>query len=338
MRNGYTNIRGRGTDQRRVTSLQLVSVGLLLAICLIAIPLYPVVASKACPSLQERPFGLKQLTAGLYVRKGKHETFKKENLNAIANIGFIIGNKSIAVIDTGGSYCDGQRFLKALRKVSSKPISHIINTHVHPDHLFGNAAFQGEGATIIGHENLPQAVREKGRIYLENLTRIVGKDVMNGTKAIPPDKTVKDKMTVNLGNRPLTLMAMATAHTDQDLVVYDETTKTLWSGDLVFHEHTPVVDGSLLGWLKVTDILSKIPADYLVPGHGGPMLKWPEGGKDQNRYLSTLTKDLREIINDGGTMLEAQKKAAISEKEKWKLFEEFNPRNASTAFQELEWE
>ena len=259
-------------------------------------------------------------------------------MNAIANIGFIIGDKSIAVIDTGGSYCDGNRFLKALRQITDKPMSHIINTHVHPDHMLGNAAFVNESAVFVGHENLPQAVREKGQIYIDNLTRIVGAEAMAGTKAIPPTMTVKDELTIDLGNRPLKLMAMATAHTDQDLVVFDEVSKTLWTGDLVFHEHTPVVDGSLLGWQKVMPILAKIPAEYLVPGHGGPWLKWPEGKDDQTRYLETLAGDLRRIIEEGGTMIEAQKKAAISERSKWKLFEEFNPRNASTAFAELEWE
>lgn len=295
-------------------------------------------ATPACPSLQQRPFNLKQVAKGVYLRKGRHETFTKDNLNAIANIGFIIGDTSVAVIDTGGSFCDGSRFHKALRQVTDKPISHVINTHVHPDHNLGNAAFVNGKSIFIGHKNLPRAVADKGQIYIENITRIVGKDAMAGTISIPPSVTVTDEMKLNLGNRPLTLMALPTSHTNQDLVVFDESQKILWSGDLVFHEHTPVVDGSLLGWQTVMERLAKIPATHLIPGHGGPWLPWPEGATDQIRYLNKLATDLRRIISNGGTMLEAQKQAAKEEEEKWKLFEEFNPRNASAAFAELEWE
>lgn len=295
-------------------------------------------ASTACPSIEERPFTLKEVAPGSYVRKGVHEVFKASNLNAIANIGFITGETSIAVIDTGGSYCDGSRFLSALRQVTKKPISHVINTHVHPDHTLGNAAFQGEGAIFIGHKNLPQAMRDKTAAYIENITRLTSPALMAGTKPVPPMELVSETLVIDLGGRKLTLTAHKTAHTDQDLTIFDQQTKILWAGDLLFHEHLPVLDGNLIGWQKVMDKLAALGAEKVIPGHGGPLLPWPKGMADQQRYLMALTSDLRRLINKGSTMLEAQKKAAMTEKERWKLFEEFNARNASAGFAELEWE
>lgn len=291
-----------------------------------------------CPTIKEQPFKLTRIAKDTYVRKGLHQIFTPQNLAAIANIGFIIGKTSIAVIDTGGSYCDGKRFLSAIREISDKPIGYVINTHTHPDHTFGNQAFKAENPVFIGHENLPRAMADKGPLYLNNLKRLVGEKAMADTKIIQPTKTVSDTMTIELGNKQLILQAYKTAHTDHDLTVYDPKTKIIWAGDLLFAERIPVIDGSLLGWQKVMDQLAKIPAKYVVPGHGGPLLKWPEALAPQKAYLQTLTKDLRTIIQKDGTMLEAQSGAGQSQKKAWVLFDQSNPRNASTGFAELEWE
>ncbi len=291
-----------------------------------------------CPTLQEKPFRLQKIGDGVYVRKGLHEIFTPQNHAAIANIGFIIGETSIAVIDSGGSFCDGTRFHAALREISNLPISHVINTHVHPDHLLGNQAFNNQGVTFVGHHNLKRALADKGEIYIENLKRIAGEEAMQGTAIVAPTLEIKDQQTINIGNRELQLIAYDTAHTNQDLVVFDKKSQILWSGDLLFDEHIPVVDGSLLGWQKRLDEIAKIPAKKVVPGHGGPLLDWPAALDDERRYLAVLTKDLRDLISQGATMLEAQTTAAASEKGKWQLFEDFNARNASAAFAELEWE
>lgn len=291
-----------------------------------------------CPTEQQLAFNLQKISDRTYVRKGLHEVFTPQNFAAIANVGFIIGDTSVAVIDTGGSYCDGHRLLTAIRSITDKPISHVINTHTHPDHLLGNAAFVDENPAFVGHHNLTRALQERGPIYIENLTRLMGEEQLKGTKIILPTKTIATTETINIGNVELQLTAHETAHTNQDLTVYDTTSKIIWTGDLLFHEHIPVVDGSLLGWQQRMDELSKIPATHVIPGHGQPMMKWPEALENQRTYLATLTKDLRKIIEDGGTMLEAQSGAAKTEKDKWLLFEEFNARNASTGFAELEWE
>ena len=291
-----------------------------------------------CPTLSQRPLPLIKIAEGTYVRKGLHQIFNKQNLAAIANIGFVIGEKSIAVIDTGGSFCDGHRLLTAIRKISQKPISHVINTHTHPDHVFGNAAFQPEQPEYVGHHNLKRALANRGMLYLENLKRIMGEDQLTGTKIVLPTLEVQTTTTIDLGNRKLILKAYDTAHTDHDLTVFDPDNKIIWTGDLLFVEHIPVIVGSILGWQKRMEELKKIPATMVVPGHGGPFLLWPKALENQQHYLEQMTKDLREIIKEGGTMLEAQQQAGKSEKSAWQLFEEFNARNAAAGFAELEWE
>jgi glyoxylase-like metal-dependent hydrolase (beta-lactamase superfamily II) len=133
------------------------------------------------------------------------------------------------------------------------------------------------------------------------------------------------------------LRAWRAAHTDHDLSVFDEKTKTLFAGDLVFLTHTPVLDGSIRGWLAVIDELNRLPVLRVIPGHG-PVSEGPAALEDQRRYLQTLSSDVRALIVRGQPITAAASSAAGSERPRWQLFDDYNPRNATTAFSEIEWE
>jgi quinoprotein relay system zinc metallohydrolase 2 len=279
---------------------------------------------------------VREVAAGVFVHFGVNALMTGENEGAIANVGFVIGDDAVAVIDTGGSVREGRRFLAAIRAVTTKPIRYVINTHAHPDHVFGNAAFAGEGATFVGHRSAPRALALRGRYYVDAFRRSMG-DALDGVVLAAPQDLVDGDMKLDLGNRTLSLHAWATAHSDNDLTVFDDVSHTLFAGDLVFIRHIPVVDGSLRGWLAVTHALSQVPARQVVPGHG-PMADWPLALADERRYLDRLAEDCRALIARGATLSEAAATAGLSEQPKWELFEAYHARNATAAFAELEWE
>ena len=283
------------------------------------------------------PLPVSEVAPGVFVHQGAHEEFGDGYHGDIANIGFVIGKEAIAVIDSGGSFRVGRSLREAIRARSSLPIRYVINTHVHSDHIFGNAAFEQDGAQFIGHQRLAGAMRTRAETYLANLKKMLG-DGAEGSRMVTPTREVSSTLVLNLGDRRLLLRAWSPAHTDHDLTVFDEQTATLWTGDLLFVERAPSIDGDAKGWLAVMDGLDAMPAVRTVPGHGPVVDDKKAYLERQRRYLQRLLADLRLAIATGQPMQQAVAAAAASERGQWLLFDTVNLRNAELLYPLLEWE
>lgn len=279
-----------------------------------------------------------EIAPGVFVHRGQHALFSPENKGDISNPGFIVGMEAVAVIDTGGSPVIGRSLREAIAAVTPLPVRYVINTHMHPDHVFGNVAFEADGTTFAGHHKLPRGLMARAERYLAINKDLLGEAAFAGTKLIPPTLTVTDRTTVDLGGRMLELTAHPTAHTDNDLTVKDEQTGTVFMGDLIFAGHIPTIDGSIKGWLALLDQLSATPPARIVPGHGPHAMTWTDAATPLHRYLTTVATDVRGLIKAGKTLSDATASAGLSEKDAWQLFDEYHKRNVTAAFAELEWE
>jgi quinoprotein relay system zinc metallohydrolase 2 len=282
------------------------------------------------------PFTLTQVAPGDYVRQGECAEATPQNLDGIANIGFVVGQDAVAVIDPGGSLADGQRLRAAIASVTKLPVRYVIMTHSHPDHVFGAGAFLADHPAFVGHVRLPAALAARGEYDRKRLAAVLG-DAATG-QAVMPTMLVSDTTTIDLGSRRLILQAHAPAHTDSDLTVLDEGSSTLWAGDLLFVGRIPALDGDLKGWLSVLHALEAVPAARAVPGHGPASVPWPAGAADEARYLGALLHDVRAAIAQGQDVDEATGHAAQGERGRWKLFDDYNGRNTIVAYKELQWE
>lgn len=300
---------------------------------LIAVLLLACVASAASAA----PLQVTEVSPGIFVHQGAHEDFGDHYHGDIANIGFIVGQDAVAVIDSGGSYLVGKALREAIRLRTALPVRYVINTHVHSDHVFGNAAFAEDMPEYIGHHQLPRAIRQRSETYLANIKTMLG-DAASGSQLIPPSRLVDSVMSLDLGGRRLLLRAWPVAHTDNDLTVMDERSATLWTGDLLFSERTPSIDGDIHGWLAVIQELALMPARLVIPGHGAVTKDKNTALGKQRIYLQTLLDDLRRGIKEQESMTQTLTKAARTEKAKWLLFDTVNPRNAAVLYPLLEWE
>ena len=293
-----------------------------------------------CRGAQADPksFSLVAIGGGDYVHFGEIAMTTPRNAGDIANLGVVVGRDAVAVIDTGGSVAVGEALLRAVRRITPKPIRYVISTHEHPDHVFGNAAFIDTGAIFAGHRELPGALAARGDHYLRSYRDALGSDAIARVRIVPPTLLVDGETRLDLGDRPLRLIAWTPAHTSCDLTVLDEQTGTLFAGDLLFLTHVPVIDGSLKGWLSVLPRLAALPALRAVPGHGPRVAPWPGALDDETRYLRVIEADTRSALGAAVSLEEAVSRIGLTERGHWDLFSEYTPRNATTAYSELEWD
>jgi quinoprotein relay system zinc metallohydrolase 2 len=283
------------------------------------------------------PLELAEIATGIFVHNGVHEEASEANDDAIANIGFIVGASAVAVIDPGGSFDEGRALRAAIRARTDQPIRYVVLTHVHPDHIFGAAAFRDDHPDFVGHAKLPGALAQRGEYYLRRLRDALG-EAATGSEVVSPNILISDRLVLDLGARRLIVRAHGAAHTDNDLTIFDESTRTLWLADLLFVDRVPVIDGSLVGWLKELAEVTAISADRAVPGHGPASVSWPEAATSERRYLEAVARDTRTAIKDGIGIAEAWRLVAQSERGQWLLFDDYHPRNVTAAYKELEWE
>lgn len=278
------------------------------------------------------------IAPGVYVHQGQADQASAENGNDIANAGFVVGDDCVAVIDTLGSPALGRRLAASVAGQTALPICAVINTHVHPDHVLGNRALTGNDRPLFGHDQLPRALATRADGYLAAANRTYAADA-DASWIVAPTTTVSNTRRIDLGGRTLVLEAWPTAHSNTDLTVFDTGSGTLWTGDLVFIDRMPALDGSINGWLRVLDELSgRSDVKRIVPGHGPACAPWPAGGAPLRRYLGHLRTEVRDAIDQGRTIEQAIANIGYDRAEDWPLFDQVHRRNVTAAFAELEWE
>jgi quinoprotein relay system zinc metallohydrolase 2 len=295
-----------------------------------------VLASLAFAAQASAGFNLNELEPGVFVHLGRQLALDAPGHDDIANIGFIVGDRCVAVIDTGGSLAIGRELRAAIGKRTALPVCYVINTHVHVDHVLGNAAFDGDGVSFVGSARLNEAIARSRDFFAEEYAGDLGS--ARGARVIGPDRLVEDELVLDLGARQLQLHAWPTAHTDCDLTVYDAKSSTLWTGDLLFRERLPALDGSVKGWLSVLDAMKQMKVRLAVPGHGSATHDWAAALVPERRYLQALTDGVRDEIARAEPVEDAIEHVAAAEKPRWALWDKVHPHNVVRAYQELEWE
>lgn len=303
---------------------------ILLLSCLLLAAFAP---ARAAPPA----FALDEVAPGIFLHRGVHADIDDPARADSANLAYVEGARCLAVIDTGGAVATGKALLAAIRARSTKPICYVINTHVHFDHVLGNAAFVDSGAQFVGHRDLVEAIDANRDYFAEQFAAELGGSARQAM-VIAPTLTVESTLELDLGERVLELTAHPLTHTATDVSVRDRQTGTLFTGDLLFRERLPVIDGSLLAWLDwMTAAMAETHA-LVIPGHGPADHDWPAGARAQQAYFVALRDAVRAAVAAGEMVEDAPEKVAAAALAGWQHSARAHRINVGRAYRELEWE
>ena len=283
-------------------------------------------------------FNLEEVADKIYVHFGFQEDANKINKGDISNIGFIVGDKSILVIDTGGTPSIGEALHKKINDISNLPISYVVITHSHPDHYFGTNVFINKSIDIIGHSKLQRSLDANFEFY-KNLQLVNTRDQsvkefenFKITKVVNVDKN----LSIDLGNRVVEIKAWPSGHTDNDLSIFDKKTRTLWTEN-IFIRRTPSIRASVKGWKKNLEETSKMDVNLIIPGHG-PVKKKDEALEPMLSYFNRLIDNTRKFHKNNISLSKAIEAFPSQNMENWLLYNIYHPSNITKVYTELEWE
>lgn len=283
----------------------------------------------------------KKLTEHVYAWIGPLPGPSKENNGYRMNLVFVVGNKAVAVLDTGYTEAMAEEMLAHIRKITDKPIKYAVNTNSQPHRFMGNPAFRRAKVEIIAHANTAARMDESGGSFAGGIERIL--EFKEDSVTIPqaPDRilnTNDDKeTTLDLGGVSIILKNFGPAHTPAQLVAHIPADNIVYSGDILYGERLLTVQPSsnTQSWLAAFEKLKAFGDATFIPGHGQPgPLKIFDFSTRQ--YLSLLFNHMNEMVDEGVDVQDAINKLNSSEFSKLANFEQLSGPNASWTYLERE--
>jgi len=211
------------------------------------------------------------------------------------NVGISVGEDGLYIIDDQVAPVTGQ-FLEAIRKISTKPVSFVINTHYHADHTGGNETIGKAGAVIIAHDNIHKRMNtEQVSIFMKNTTPPYAHEAM-------PVVTFNDRVSLHLNGETATAYHVANGHTDGDSIIHFPVSNVIHMGDMYFNGLYPYVDldagGAIQGMVEAADLALTLADDTtrIIPGHGP--LAMAEDLREYRDYLIEAIANVQTLIDE----------------------------------------
>jgi len=283
------------------------------------------------------------------VAEGVYAAVAKDGSGAMANVGFVDLGKSILVFDSVNTQQAADELRTVITSLTGKPVSHLINSHWHGDHVRGNQMFRDvsivatERTRNIMHEIHPARIaRQRSGLqelsdYIRDLEEqqsstnnevqvaqfaqqiSIFKEIESSLPTLElvlPNETFESHWHLQGASRKVVCHTLGGGHTACDAFLYIPDVRVCFIGDLVaVNNHMLIVDGDIQNWIMILDALNRWEIDYVVPGHG------PVGGKEwitrSTDYLSDLIETSSNLQLKGITPDSLDDVDVPSKYEKW---------------------
>ncbi|SET26298.1 MBL fold metallo-hydrolase [Oceanicella actignis] len=260
------------------------------------------------------------------------------------NSGVIIGDDSVMVIEAQATPRLARKVIDEIRKVTDKPITHLVLTHYHAVRVLGASAY-GAGQVIMS-DKARAMVAERGKEDWESEFARFPR-LFQGHESIPgltwPTTTFSDRMTVYLGKRKVELMHLGRAHTAGDIVAWVPDEGVMFTGDIVEYRSACYCgDGHFADWGRTLDRIAAFAPQSIAPGRGDALV-----GPDMVAAAIESTRDfvdstyrpVERVVARGGSLREAWEavRAACDPKfADYAIYEHCLPFNVARAYDEAQ--
>jgi glyoxylase-like metal-dependent hydrolase (beta-lactamase superfamily II) len=281
-----------------------------------------------------------QVAPQTWLVQGQSAAGSAANQNFISNAGFVVTDSSVVVIDALGSPALARRLLQEIRRITPKPVSHVLVTHYHADHVYGLQVFKAAGATIVAHRLGREYMHsDTARLRLETSLRELAPWVDADTRLVEADRWLDGPVDLTIGGVRFQVRATGPSHTPEDLVFHLPDQRVLFAGDLVFRGRVPFVgQADSKRWIVALDELLKFDARVIVPGHGPPSTDTKQDLTLTRDYLTHLRQAMGEAARKLEPFDEAYRRADWSRFERLPLFDAANRMNAYNTYLLMEQE
>ncbi len=278
-----------------------------------------------------------QVSAHVWTWIGSYGPPTKENHGFRMNLGFVVGNKSVAAIDSGYGDAMANAMLEHIKHITDRPVRYLINTNSQPHRILGNAAFRNGGAEVIAAADAAPRIVGEGAVMASTAEGILGVPPGNNQAPGAPEHMLQDTAELDLGGVTLKVITVGTAHTAGSLVVEVVEDKVVFAGDVLYAGRLLAVlpVSRVEGWIAAFDRLRTFGNARFVPGHGKPG-KLVDFEHPTYAYLTTLLAHMDEAVDEG---IELQDAIGTLDQSPWQDLADFDAlagRNAHQTYLERE--
>lgn len=239
-----------------------------------------------------QPGTLKPIVPGVWFRQGEMEFSHSNNI--------VIEMKDYLIVVDANFPSGAQAVIDGVKKISSKPIKYVIDTHADPDHAYGNVIFTRAGAITIGHEGMLGDIRRcEPKAWKQNANWNKSVAALNLPGPEPPKKTYsKSPYVISDSTRRVELHHFTYGHTRGDTFVYLPKEKVLCTGDAAVNgPYSDPKHSNMGNWANEIRAARKFDVKYVLPGHG------ESGGADildgQIQFFTELYNTVQAAVKQG---------------------------------------
>jgi glyoxylase-like metal-dependent hydrolase (beta-lactamase superfamily II) len=206
-----------------------------------------------------------QIAEGVYV-------IPDERIDLVPNVGYVVGENAVLVVDTGMGVANAERVLARARELADGKPLFLTLTHFHPEHGFGAQVFR-DAATIVYNQSQREELKEKFGEFVEMFSGFSPEiaDILSDVELTEPHESYPDRHRIDLGGVVVELESVGPAHTRGDQLVWLPEQQVIFAGDLVENRFFPILpDADAHGseWIDLLERMERMEPATVVPGHG----------------------------------------------------------------------